>query len=183
MLFADSFWWSSAFILTLSRRGDGHSGAFSGDSQRRTEMTRSFLAAACIPEELLFSTGAEALRSPPCPPSASSPGLADNIYIYIAGSSAAIPSGTVTFRLWSLRRGPLPGWRCWILTAILLHGGSSGLGPGPQEGLGAELKIRAFHLHTWGFPSRAWAWGCPFHQEQVTSTSRASIPPSVAWGW
>jgi hypothetical protein len=54
----------------------------------------------------------------------------------------------------------------------LLHGGSSGLGPGPQEGLGAELKMRASLLHT----------GASLHQEQITSTSRASFPPSVAWG-
>lgn len=43
-------------------------------------------------------------------------------------------------------------WRCWVLTAVLLHDGSSGLGPGPQEGLGAELKIRAFPSAHLGLP-------------------------------
>lgn len=40
----------------------------------------SFLAAVCVPEELLFGTGAVAHRSPLCPPPASRPGLVD-IYI------------------------------------------------------------------------------------------------------
>lgn len=91
----------------------------------------SFLAAVCVPEELLFGTGAVAHRSPLCPPPASRPGLVDKKKKKksTVGSSAAIPFGTVIFCLWSLLRGPIPGWRCWILTAILLHGGSSGLGP------------------------------------------------------
>lgn len=83
----------------------------------------SFLAAVCIPEELSFGTGAVAHRSPLCPPPASRPGLVDKKKSTV-GSAAAIPFGTVTFCLWSLLCGPLPGWRCWILTAILLHGGS-----------------------------------------------------------
>lgn len=37
----------------------------------------SFLAAVCVPEELLFGTGAGAHRSPLCPPPASRPGLVD----------------------------------------------------------------------------------------------------------
>lgn len=135
-------------------------------------MRCSFLAAICIPEELLF-TGAVARRSP----SVASFSFQARLSRLKTNKpsielSATIPFGTVTFCLWSLQCGPLPGWRCWILTAILLHGGSSGLGPGPQEGQGAELKMRASLLHT----------GASLHQEQITSTSRASIPPSVAWG-
>lgn len=37
----------------------------------------SFLVAVCIPEELLFGTGAVTHRSPLCPPPASRPGLVD----------------------------------------------------------------------------------------------------------
>lgn len=162
---ADSF----CFILTLSTRGHVAPSCRNLRGGRRC----AFLAATCIPEELLF-TGAVAHRSPAVPSFSFQARFSrlkknNNNTIEL---SATILFGTVTFCLWSLQRGPLPGWRCWILTAILLHGGSSGLGPGPQGGLGAELKMRASLLHT----------GASLHQEQITSTSRASIPPSVAWG-
>lgn len=75
LFFANSFCWSSAFILTLSTRGHGGSGTFPEESQRRMEMRCSFLAAGCIPEA--SSTGAVAHRSPLCPPSASRPDLVD----------------------------------------------------------------------------------------------------------
>lgn len=42
--------------------------------------------------------------------------------------------------------------------------------------------MRGFLLHSQGFPSMTWAWDCASHQEQVTSTSRASIPPSGSMG-
>lgn len=58
-------------------RGHGHSGTFSEESQRLMEARCSFLAAVCVPEELLFGTGAGAHRSPLCPPPASRPGLVD----------------------------------------------------------------------------------------------------------
>lgn len=65
----------------------------------------------------------------------------------------------MTFCLWSLVCDPLPGWKGWILTAILfLDSSALSLRPRPWEGLGGEIKIREFLLHSWGFPSKTWAW-------------------------
>lgn len=120
-------------------------------------------------------------RSPLCPPPASRPGLVDKKkYSWVSSSNSF--------------------WNCYILSLVPPTWSSSwlevldsdchlapwwlfGLGPlSPVRAGSRTKKIRGFLLHSQGFPSMTWAWDCAFHQEQVTSTSRASTPPSCSMG-
>lgn len=74
-------------------------------------MRCSFLAAVCIPEELLFSIGAVAHRSPLCPPSVSRPGLVDKKkkYNWVSSSNCFWNGYILSLVQEDIRCGPLAG--------------------------------------------------------------------------
>lgn len=67
----------------------------------------------CLPEGTLVQYWCCGSQGPSC----ALLGLPDQAWKI--RSTAAIPFGSVTFYLRPLVCAPLPGWRCWILTAVL----------------------------------------------------------------